>query len=263
MEPWKAILLGIIQGVTEFLPVSSSGHLALAETFLGVPESQRLSLVIAAHMGTLGAVLFAIPAQVWRKWAGMPAPQRNRLLANAIMATAVTGGMFLLLSKTIEASFSSMSAVGIGFLGSAAMIAVFDAFKGEGKAAEELSLVGAGIAGLFQGLALFPGLTRSGSVIAGARAVGLSREEAVFFSFLLAIPAIAGGGVFALVSQGIHISFSGPWILVMVTSFGAGVLGGRALVRLARARSLRAFQYYCICLAAGAFFFSVYRGANG
>jgi undecaprenyl-diphosphatase len=263
MEPWKAILLGLIQGLTEFLPVSSSGHLALAENWLAVPPAERLSLVIAAHLGTLAAVFFAIPARVWRRWMRMPPNDRNRLIVNAVIASAVTGTMFLILSDAVGASFSSLTAVGFGFLGSAIMISIFDGVRKEGSEVEKLRIGGAIVAGVFQGLALFPGLTRSGSVIAGGRAAGLSREEAVFFSFLLAIPAVAGAGVFSLMSPENRLSFSGPVFIVMTTSFAAGIAGGRALVRVAALRSLRFFQYYCICLAAVAFFFAFYRGSDG
>lgn len=262
MEVWKAIILGIIQGITEFLPVSSSGHLALAQNWLAVPEDQRLSLVIAAHLGTLIAVFFAIPKQVWLKWMGLSKGDRNRLIRNIVLATTVTGAMYALFSNAVEASFTSFFAVGFGFFGSAVMMSIFDLIKKEGVTAEKMGVLGALMAGVFQGMALFPGLSRSGSVLAGARAAGLSRQESVFFSFLLAIPAISGAGLVTLLSPEDHFVVSGAALVVLGGSLITGFLGATLLVRLVRLPSLRVFQYYCICLAAVALFLGFYGGAN-
>ncbi|MHA2620724.1 MAG: undecaprenyl-diphosphate phosphatase [bacterium JZ-2024 1] len=263
MEPWKAIILGIIQGLTEFLPVSSSGHLAIAEDWLTVPEGQRFSLVIASHLGTLCAVFYAIPRETWRRWAHLAPRERARILANVLLASAVTGGIYVLVAPAVEASFTSLIGVGFGFLGSALMVSIFDGVRKEGKSSENLSFVGAITTGLFQGLALFPGVTRSGSVLAGARLSGLSREESVFYSFLLAIPAIGGGGMVAIIHGDTGKVVWGPGLLVIVSSFVTGVIGARILVKLARMRTLRFFQYYCICAAGVAFFFGFFGGHNG
>lgn len=195
----SSILLGVIQGITEFLPISSDGHLALAELVLGL-EQGGLTLNVMLHAGTLLATLFVLRRQVLPAVAeGSRALVRPSRFASSaggrdalvvIVASLPTAVIGLLLRDAVERWTHSSVAIGLGFLGTAAVL-VSTRFARPGER-EVPSLAGALVIGICQGLAVLPGLSRSGSTIAAALWFGVRPARAFELSMLMSLPAVVG-----------------------------------------------------------------------
>jgi len=195
MTVFHAFLLGIIQGLTEFLPVSSSGHLVLAEELFGVPLSGHAlqSFDVLLHTGTLIALLVCY-AGTWLRiiqslWTGDRA--RRALLAALVVGTLPAAVAGLAFQDLIADSLRSPQSVGLAFLATA-LILIMGERCSKHIAVTTLPGSRAFLIGCAQALALVPGLSRSGLTISAGRCSGLSRSEALDFSFLLALPIIAG-----------------------------------------------------------------------
>jgi undecaprenyl-diphosphatase len=200
-----AAVLGAIQGATEFLPVSSSGHVALGAMVFGVSEEMPLSMVVLLHFGTLIATVAVfrkdIAALTMAALTGARTPKTwlesddGKLTAGIVVASIPTAIIGLLLESRVEAFSRVGWIVGLGLLGSA--LAVASTRRGGGSL-DVLPLGRALIVGLAQGLAVMPGLSRSGTTIAVAMLLGLSGPAAFRFSFLLSLPAVAGATLLSL-----------------------------------------------------------------
>jgi undecaprenyl-diphosphatase len=288
METLKAIILGVVQGCTEFFPVSSSGHLVFIP-FLFNWDYIPVYYTVTLHFATLLALLAVFYREAWRIirafFTGIfrrSERQGNyfKLSIFIIIATipAVLVGYFL--NDYIEGFFSKPLFVGIFMLFTALLL-----FGGEmlGKRMEKrnanspyekgknnnperkfnflISLV----TGMGQAIAIFPGISRSGATISFARSFGLKREECVKFSMLLSIPVIFGAFVFELTrSSGIIISQDLSVILNMALSFVfafiSGFLSIQFLLRIAKRRNLNFFAIYCIVIAIIIFILMAVRG---
>ncbi len=199
-----AAILGAVQGATEFLPVSSDGHIALFAMLFGVADEMPLSMVVLLHVGTLIAtiILFHRDLTALAKTLGGLARPREwiatddgKLLSGIVVASVPTALIGLLLESRVEEYARVPWIVGAGLLGSAFF--VFSTRRG-GGGADVLSLDKAFVVGLVQGLAVMPGLSRSGITIAVGMMLGLSGPAAFRFSFLLSMPAIAGASILML-----------------------------------------------------------------
>ena len=195
----QSLILGVIQGLGEFLPISSSGHLLLARIFFGIqtdtPAMKMLDILL--HVGTLLPVLI-----VFRKeWVDMILhPIRNRTLILLVVASVPTLAIYLLAKKFIVvngfegfAIFDSGWFLGVSFLITALFLLLCDFFASRKKPKEKkVGLLQAIVMGLFQGIGMIPGVSRSGSTILGGTATGLSKTLAAKFSFMMSAPAILG-----------------------------------------------------------------------
>lgn len=247
LTAWQAILLGILQGLTEFLPVSSSGHLVIAQALLGI-EAPMLTFDVFVHVGTLAAVFVAF-------WGDIKALLRHPLCkttALLVIGTIPAGLMGLFLGDFFESMFSSLSAVAMALIFTGLLLRASDGLNGT-RRLEEMEYSGALIVGLFQGIAIMPGLSRSGSTIFGSLLTGLRRDEAARFSFLLSIPIILA----AAAKQLLDLSGKAGGMELQWTYFlGAAVAGIcgyaaiRVFLRLLGKRRLHYFSYYCWGLAA-------------
>jgi undecaprenyl-diphosphatase len=208
-----AALLGVVQGITEFLPISSDGHLALAELLFRL-ETGGLTFNVMLHAGTLIATLIVLRAQVWRAVrAGFSALRKPSLFASSaggrdalvvLIASLPTALIGLLLRDPVERWTESPIALGFGFLGTTVMLLVAQ-LSPPGQR-EQPTARGALLVGLAQGLAVLPGLSRSGSTIAVAIWLGVRPDRAFELSMLMSLPAVVG----ALVLEGRH-AFEGPF----------------------------------------------------
>ena len=245
METWKVVLLGVVQGVTEFLPISSSGHLALLQNILSF-KNMPVVFDALVHGGTLLAVLVYfwkdIKKDISKKDVWIP----------VILATIPTAVFGLLFKDIIEASFSSPKIVGICFI-ITALILFLTRFSKE--KVECVSPKHGFLIGLFQCLALFPGISRSGATISCALYLGVSREEAGRFSFYIFIPAVLGALFLELKGcPNIPRSF----LLGFFVSFTAGLVALKFLMKLVKKGKLYLFSFYCFIL--GCFVLVVCRG---
>ena len=253
MRVWQALLLGVVQGATEFLPVSSSGHLVLVPWILGW-EGTAVSFAAVVHLGTLVAAilimrgdLVELAAGLWRfALTGKPntGARLALLLALATLPGAIGG---LLLEDTIDATFARPPLVAVFLLVTGAVLWLAQAKRGQGLEIWQLTLAGAVGIGVAQLGAIVPGLSRSGLTMAAGLCCGLSPVAAVRFSFLLSLPIIAGAGLFEVA----HMVANPPELrLVLAAAVLAAAVGGasmKALLRLAQSKGLRPFAYYCFC----------------
>lgn len=269
MSVLKVILLGAVQGITEFLPVSSSGHLALLETLFGLDaESPEMLLFdLATHLGTMAAVVVVL----WRSLPGFSVQEaivaeggggladtlqpvsKRRLLAMILVATVATGIVVLPLKKEFEGAFGSLAVIAAMWLITGTLLWITDRRKHTGLDLEQFGLRGAFLVGLAQGVAVMPGISRSGATICVAILLGLHRVRAVEFSLLIGIPAVLGAAmVESLGKWQVLRSGSLPALSLLLGGVVAAVVGVVAiklLIRFARAAKLRYFGFYCYALA--------------
>ncbi len=188
----KAILLGVVQGIAEFLPISSSGHLVIFGELINrafghqASDAENLHFNVALHFGTLLSILVVYRNEVLGLFR-MP-----RLCAAIVVATIPAAVVGLSFKDELESAFSTPLLAGCCLLVTAALLAVGQRFGGNAKPLDEITQADALAVGLFQAVALLPGVSRSGSTISGGLLRGLRRESAAAFSFLIAIPVIGG-----------------------------------------------------------------------
>ena len=209
------VLQGILQGLTEFLPVSSSGHLSVFGHFAGVRGEESLLIMVVLHLGTLAAVFiafreiilgmikefFLVFADIFTakfKWSKMN--DNRKMLFMTVFATLILVPVYLFFKDYFTAPEGDGDIIfeGIAFIFTAILLFISDACVKGYKTGKDMKIADALIIGLFQCITLFPGVSRSGSTITGGLLCGLTKQTAVAFSFILAIPAILGGGLLEL-----------------------------------------------------------------
>ncbi|MGE5531345.1 MAG: undecaprenyl-diphosphate phosphatase [Bacteroidota bacterium] len=248
MTPIAALVLGIIQGITEFLPISSSAHLALAHHFFDWNVKDNLTFDVALHFGTLVAILIFFA----RDWGQMFA-RRDRMLW-FVLAASVPGAIAgALLEDAAESTFRGLPQMALLL---AVMALLMAAAERWGRKAQELGQMRFGEAmliGLAQALAIMPGVSRSGVTMTAGLAFGLTREAAARFSFLLATPIMLGATLY----QCRHLfgSEAGTvtWLPLIIGVVASGVTGFAAiafLLRFLRQHSFYPFVFYRLALAA-------------
>jgi undecaprenyl-diphosphatase len=245
-----AIILGIVQGVTEFLPVSSSGHLQLVQHFLGLTNLNRYILFdLACHLGTLLAILIVFHRRILDLFRG----PKTALLQ--VMVGTLPLFPLVLVLKPIKAAYDDPSYLGYFFLITAAILFLGNAI-GNRVAKMDPSRrpwKDSFIIGLWQAIAILPGVSRSGSTISGARILGWDMQQAIAFSFLLAIPAILGATVlegYKIYQQGDAIQgipFVSYFTGFMI-SFIVGLGSLHLLIKMALAKKFFYFAWYCAIL---------------
>jgi len=250
MTYFDALLLGILQGLTEFLPVSSSGHLVLAQEVLGVKQP-GVSFEVLLHLGTLLAVLIYFRSQLAllvRSIFDANMKRERAIVGYLVIGTIPAGLAGLLFKDFFERAFSNPAITSLMLLVTGLILLSTRFFKTGGKRVGVLSAV---IIGIGQAVAILPGISRSGTTIAAGMVSGVKPSEAAEFSFLLAIPAILGATVLkskellALTSD-----FLGQYLVGTVFSFLFGLVAVYVVLAVVRRGKLDYFAYYCF--AAGA-----------
>ncbi|MBX6352856.1 MAG: undecaprenyl-diphosphate phosphatase [Thermoflavifilum sp.] len=250
MTPVQAMILGIVQGITEFLPVSSSGHLVLLQRIWHISGDQ-LWFITFLHLGTLLAVIWAFRDEVGWLIRHPASPEAKRILV-ALVPTALIGALF---EDLFENLFSSGITVGFEFVVTGAILWWMDQVQAGAKTEGSMSYKDALWIGALQGAAILPALSRSGLTIAGGLWRGLSREGAARFSFLLSIPAILGATLVEAEELWEHpalwadFSSHAVWI-GMLSALVAGYLAVRGTLWLVRTARMRIFALYTWALAA-------------
>jgi undecaprenyl-diphosphatase len=264
VTPVEAAILGIVQGLTEFLPVSSSAHLILAREFFGWSigdESLELAFDVFCHVGTLIAVLAYFRRDMIRMVAALPAalrassdPDARRwwLIAAGTLPVAVVG---LWLGDAVDA-VRSPAVAAIALVAGAALLLVIERLGTQGHGEERLTTGGAVAIGVAQAAALVPGVSRSGATIAAGMALGLRREAAARFTFLMSVPAIAAAGAkkaLDLRDTGIPADLTVVLAVGLVTSAVVGYVTVKYFIRYLANHRLDAFAWYRLALAAVTF----------
>ncbi len=255
MTVLEAIFLGIIQGATEFLPVSSSGHTVLVPALLDM-SSPGLGLIAIAHQGTLLAVLVYFWRDLWAIVRGVLRGIRQRAyLEDAdsrlgwyiVLASIPVAAAGLLLQDFFEEMFARPIFAAGFLLITAALLFIGERLRSGDIELKRMDGLDALAVGLFQMLALFPGISRSGSTIAGALWRGLDRETAARFSFLLGVPAIGGAGLLSVIDavQGGASGQVGLYTATFIASAISGYICIHFLLSWLREHSLIPFAIYC------------------
>lgn len=262
MEPLQAIFLGIIQGLTEFLPVSSSGHLVLFQNLLGFKEPELL-LDISLHIGTLIAVcivffheiktismtLIHLPGLAKTAGGYKPLYQINeqvRMTALIVIGTIPTALLGILFHKVADQIFGAVWIVGIMLVVTGLLLWVTRYLNPTGRPIGRVNAKDALVIGLTQGLAILPGISRSGSTISIALFMGVDREVAGRYSFLLSIPAILGALILGLDPSIGHTSISAKVIFMgTVSAAMIGYISLKILLKIVKKGKLYYFAPYC------------------
>jgi undecaprenyl-diphosphatase len=260
----QALVMGIVQGLTEFLPVSSSGHLIIVPFLFGWhdPFIDSLAFSVMLHIGTLFALLIYFLADWVRLVPAGLAAVRDRSLRNdpdrrlswlLVAATIPAALVGFLFNDFIESNVREVGLVALTLVVGGAILWLADRRGTQSKGVADVSFpVAIGI-GVAQAVALVPGISRSGISISAGRFAGLDREAAARFSFLMASPVTAGAAVFELRKvvtgeAGVDVSV-GPLVVGMVAAFISGILAIGVLLRYVRTRSLNVFVWYRLILA--------------
>jgi len=266
MSILEALIQGIIQGVTEFLPVSSSGHLSLFQHFFGLSGSEALFFTVMLHLGTLVAVVIAYYDTIWKmiveffkmigdiftgKFKYKEASEERKLVI--LIFIALLPLLVFFLAKDFFTHLSEDNDIiveGVCFLFTGSMLFLADkCIKGK-KTAKTTKLRDALSVGLFQGIAVMPGVSRSGTTISVGLLNGFSREYAVTFSFILGIPTILAASVFEFrdaMKEGIEIEVV-PMIVGVLASAIFGLLTIKLITWLVKTNKFGFFAYYTLIL---------------
>jgi undecaprenyl-diphosphatase len=259
MSILQAIILGIVQGLTEFLPVSSSAHLVIIPFIFGweIPEQIAFIFDVLVQLGTLLAVivffwrdLLIIFRSVFqgirhKKPFETPAARLGWLI---VLATLPAGILGLLLKDLVEEAFSSALMTGVFLLVTALLLTVGEKFGKRFRSLDELTWIDALWVGCFQAISVFPGISRSGSTISGGMLKGFERPSAARFSFLMSIPVMLAAGLLAITDLTSVTGFSSliPSLLVgFITAAIVGYLSIRWLLVYISHRSFYVFAIYC------------------
>ena len=248
MNVLQAVILGIVQGITEFLPVSSSGHLVLFQKMFRIQEPTMLFDVVL-HIGTLIPVFIIF----WDKIFELIKKPFQKYSYLIIIATLPAVFVALLFNDKIENLFESGKFLSLAFIITGLILLYADSVKNGKKDDKNIKYADSLVIGLMQAVAIIPGVSRSGSTISASLACGLKKETAAKFSFLLSIPAILGAAVLQIknVISGTSNEFIG--ILPMIFGFIAAMLSGylsiKFMLKLIRESKLKLFSYYVFTIA--------------
>jgi len=249
MSFWQTLFLATIQGITEFLPISSSGHLAIFQNLFHLKSVIIFDIFV--HVGTLISILFFFRKELINIIKGLLKKDKDNwhlfwlLVVGTIPAVIV--GLFL--NKWIELIFSSMRLIGVSFLITSFFLLLTIFLKEKKLSFKKINWLDGLIVGLFQALAILPGVSRSGSTMVGSLARGFKRELAFEFSFFLAIPAILGALILQIpdLSSGeFHLAV--PSILGMIIAAIVGYFSLKILKKILLNSRLWFFSFYCFFL---------------
>ena len=264
----EAVILGLVQGLAEFLPISSSGHLALCQHFFGIDADKVLIFTVMLHTGTLISVFIiywpdirALIVEFFRtlkdiftgKGLNINANPTRRLGFLIIAATIPTAVIGVLFNDRFESLYSSLIGIGIGLIISGSILFIAERLGGGDKKIMKMSFKKAFIIGCCQGIAIAPGVSRSGSTLFGGLISDLDRRFAVKFAFLVSIPSIMGSAVFEIpkaIEEGLSGSFSPQLFAGMAVAAISGVFAIKTMIRVVSNKKLIVFSLYTWLLGA-------------
>ena len=262
MTYFQAIILGLAQGLSEFLPISSSGHLALLQYFFNVSAENVLPFAVLLHLGTLVSVfivywkdivelvkeLGAVIKDIFTgKGLRINANPTRRLGFMIIVATIPTAIIGLLFNDAFAALYLSLISIGIGLLITGTILMIAERMGRNNKSVKEMKFRNAVFVGIMQGIAICPGISRSGSTLFGGLISGLNKEFAVKFAFLISIPSILGSVIIEApdaFKAGMDMSLIGPVIVGVIVSALSGLFAIKAMIKLVSNKRLIGFSFY-------------------
>lgn len=258
MGLFDSVILGLVQGITEFLPVSSSGHLTIVGKLLGIKPNIPFDILL--HLATLVAVIVffykdildIIKAFLFNRKMSNPDFKLGVMIIVASVPTALIG---FTLNDKFEELFSSLLYVGLFLMLTAILILLAENYGKARKNIKELSFVDSLIIGIAQGCAIAPGLSRSGTTISASLLAGLERPLAARFAFLLSIPAILGASLFKL--KDILNGFGGNELVGFFVAAASGYIAIYMFMTTIKKHNIKGYAYYCIVAGLAAILLSL------
>ena len=243
MNILEIIILGIIQGITEFLPISSSGHLVIAQNILGI-KSPGNTLEVLFHFGTLMSVVYVFFEDLKQILLTMNEKNNQSFIFYIIIATLPAVFSGLLLKDYFLKIFDNVHLVGFALCSTGFILILSKRFKNNQKAITFSSSIAVGIA---QAIAIIPGISRSGSTISMCMYLGIPPKEAARFSFLLSIPVILGASILGFLEVESNNTFNYLTLTVAITtSFVTGVISLKILLKILETGRFYFFGFYCL-----------------
>ncbi|MDY4748447.1 MAG: undecaprenyl-diphosphate phosphatase [Candidatus Fimisoma sp.] len=262
MSYFEAIILGLVQGLAEFLPISSSGHLALLQQWFGIQEDKVLLFAVLLHVGTLISVFIVY----WRDIAelimelfltikdlctgkGLRLQERpvRKLGIMIIVATIPTGIIGILFNDLFDSLYNSIIPIGIGLIITGFLLVMAERMGASNRGIEQMNFRNALFIGTVQGIAICPGISRSGSTLFGSLICNLDRKFAVKFVFLISIPSILGSAVMeapAALESGFDMAQLGPVLVGMIVAAVSGLIAIKTMIKIVSDKKLNYFSYY-------------------
>ena len=262
MSYFEAIILGLVQGLAEFLPISSSGHLALLQQWFGIQEDKVLLFAVLLHVGTLISVFIVY----WRDIAelivelfltikdlctgkGLRLQERpvRKLGIMIIVATIPTGIIGILFNDLFDSLYNSIIPIGIGLIITGFLLVMAERMGASNRGIEQMNFRNALFIGTVQGIAICPGISRSGSTLFGSLICNLDRKFAVKFVFLISIPSILGSAVMeapAALESRFDMAQLGPVLVGMIVAAVSGLIAIKTMIKIVSDKKLNYFSYY-------------------
>lgn len=262
MTYFEAVILGLVQGLAEFLPISSSGHLALLQQFFGIDETKVLLFAVMLHVGTLISVFIVYWKDIWElivelcltikdlcTGKGLRLDERpvRKLGVLIIIATIPTGIIGVLGGDFFDSLYTSIVPIGVGLIITGFLLVMAERMGSSSRGLEKMNFRNAFFIGLVQGIAICPGISRSGSTLFGSLICNLDRKFAVKFVFLISIPSILGSAVMELpdaIKAGVTAAEAGPVIVGMLVAAVSGLVAIKTMIKIVSDKKLSYFSYY-------------------
>lgn len=262
MTIFEAIILGLVQGLAEFLPISSSGHLSIIQYFFGIEGESVLLFAVLLHFGTLLSVFFVYYKDIWEllkelvnafrdiftgKGFGFYKNETRTLGYMIVIATIPTALIGVLFNDLFVSFYTNLIAVGIGLLITGSVLFISERFVGKGIELSEMKFRHAIFVGICQGVAITPGISRSGSTLFGSLICGIKKDKAVKYAFLISIPSILGSVVLEApraMEMGPDASLLLPVAIGVAVSAISGFLAIKAMIRFVTKNKLKYFSVY-------------------
>lgn len=262
MTYFEAVVLGLVQGLAEFLPISSSGHLALLQQFFGIKEDNVLLFAVLLHVGTLISVFIVYWKDIWElivelfltikdifTGKGLRLDERpvRKLGVMIIVATIPTGLIGILFNDFFNGLYNSIVPIGVGLLVTGCLLVIAERMGTSNRGIKEMNFRNAIFVGVVQGIAICPGISRSGSTLFGSLLCNLDRTFAVKFVFLISIPSILGSAVMEApdaIAAGMNMSDLGPIIVGMIVAAVSGLIAIKTMIKVVSNKKLNYFSYY-------------------
>ena len=262
MSYFEAVILGLIQGLAEFLPISSSGHLALMQQWFGIEEDKVLLFAVLLHVGTLVSVFIVYWKDVWElikelgltirdifTGRGLRIQERptRKLGVMIIVATIPTGIIGILFNDFFNSLYNSVIPIGIGLIITGFLLILAERMGSASRGIQQMNYRNALFIGTVQGIAICPGISRSGSTLFGSLMCNLDRKFAVKFVFLISIPSILGSAVMeapAAIQSGLEPGQLGPILVGMAVAAISGLVAIKTMIKIVSDKKLSYFSYY-------------------
>lgn len=262
MSYFEAVILGFVQGLAEFLPISSSGHLALLQQWFGIEENNVLLFAVLLHVGTLISVFIVYWKDIWQliveffltirdlcTGRGLRLEERpvRKLGVMIIVATIPTGVIGVLFNDFFDGLYNSIIPIGVGLIITGFLLVLAERIGSSNRGIERMNYRNALFVGVVQGIAICPGISRSGSTLFGSLICNLDRKFAVKFVFLLSIPSILGSAILeapAAIESGMTMEQAGPVLAGMVVAAISGLVAIKTMIKIVSDKKLNYFSYY-------------------